>query len=91
LVAPIVTAIVGVHFVGLWFATGNQKWLWLEAALCGVGIIGLLVPPAARLPTAGIGSAPALWASPAWQSSADARVRPMSINHEPNKTRKSIV
>jgi hypothetical protein len=66
LVPPIVAAIVGLHFLGLWLATGNRAFVGLAASLCGVGIVGSLVPPTARLPIAGIGSALALWTSTAW-------------------------
>ena len=61
-IPPTVAAIVGLHFVGLWLATGNARFLWLAGILCAIGLGAATMGKAARLPAAGIGSALALWA-----------------------------
>src|SRR5215469_2710594 len=60
-IPPVVAAIVGLHFIGLWLATGNATFLWLSGALCAVGLGAAAMAQGARLPAAGIGSALALW------------------------------
>lgn len=63
LIPPAVAAIVGLHFIGLWRATGNIIFVWIAGALCVVGLTGAAVPKAARMPVAGLGSALVLWSS----------------------------
>jgi hypothetical protein len=58
-----VATIVGLHFVGLWLATGNAVFAWLALALVCVGFGSACVPREWRLTTAGFGSALCLWAS----------------------------
>lgn len=60
-IPPAVTAIVGLHFIGLWLATGIVTFLWLAGALCAIGLGAATMGRAARLPVTGIGSALALW------------------------------
>ena len=61
-VPAMVAAIVGLHFIGLWLATGNFTLVWVAVALCAVGVISASVTKDARMPVAGIGSALALLA-----------------------------
>ncbi|MDE2150357.1 MAG: hypothetical protein KGJ55_11145 [Gammaproteobacteria bacterium] len=63
LIPPAVAAIVGLHFLGLWRATGNFSFVWLAGALCAVGFLAGILPRSARLSVTGIGSAVALWAA----------------------------
>lgn len=60
-IPPAVAAIVGLHFIGLWLASGNVTFLWLSGALCAVALGAATMGQAARMPVAGIGSALALW------------------------------
>lgn len=62
-IPPVVAAIVGLHFLGLWRATGNLVFVWLAGALCAVGLLATLVSRSMRMPLTGIGSAVALWAA----------------------------
>src|SRR5215469_1141694 len=62
-VPPVVAAIVGLHFIGLWLATGKVVFLGTTVALCAVAVAGVFSPAPARLPVTGLGSALALWAS----------------------------
>lgn len=62
-IPPAVASIVGLHFIGLWLATGNTRFLWLAGILCAIGLGAATMGKAARLPVAGIGSALALWAA----------------------------
>lgn len=59
---PVVGIIVGVHFVGLWWAGGGTVYLWLAGAMTAVDAFALLLPPggAAMQGVAGFGSAAAL-------------------------------
>ncbi|HZV79260.1 MAG TPA: hypothetical protein VFF60_06535 [Candidatus Binatus sp.] len=62
-VPPVVAAIVGLHFIGLWLATGKIVFLGTCIAMCVVALAGFFSPASARLPVTGLGSALALWAS----------------------------
>jgi hypothetical protein len=66
LIPPAVVVIVGLHFIGLWTATADDVFAWLTLALCVVGAVGAVAPPAIRLAICGFGSALALWAASAW-------------------------
>lgn len=63
LIPPIIAIIVGLHFVGLYFAAGQVVFIWLAVAMFVVGVVAVLAPQALRLPIAGFGSAIALWGS----------------------------
>ena len=60
---PVIAVIVGLHFLGLWRATGSLVFVALAAGLCVVGIGGSLVPDSRRLLVVGFGCAAALWAA----------------------------
>lgn len=62
---PVIAVIVGLHFLGLWRATGSLVFVALAAGLCAVGIAGSLVPAPRRLLVVGFGCAAALWAAAA--------------------------
>jgi hypothetical protein len=62
---PVIAVIVGLHFLGLWRATGSLVFVALAAGLCVVGIAGSLVPASRRLLVVGFGCAAALWAAAA--------------------------
>lgn len=68
---PVVGVLVGLHFVGLWWAGGGERYLWLAATMTVVDAAALLLPPgsAAMQATAGLGSAAAL----AWFAGTGAR------------------
>lgn len=59
---PVVGIIVGLHFIGLWWAGGGAQYLWLAGAMTAIDAAALLLPPgsAAMLAFAGLGSATAL-------------------------------
>jgi hypothetical protein len=66
LIAPAVGLIVGLHFLGLWAATGLIRFAWLALAMSGLCACALLIPTrgngyAARLAISGIGCALVLW------------------------------
>jgi hypothetical protein len=69
LIAPVVAIITGLHFIGLWIATGQRLFLGLTFGLCAAGLIALgwpVRPGGAadpRLAIAGLGSAFVLWAA----------------------------
>ena len=63
LIPPVVAIVVGLHFIGLCLATGQDVFIWLAIALCLCGALGVLASPAWRRPVTGFGSALALWAS----------------------------
>jgi hypothetical protein len=60
-IPPAIAAIVGLHFIGLWRATGDFIFVWVATAMCAVGLAAALSPLPARAPVAGLGSAVALW------------------------------
>lgn len=59
---PVVAMIVGLHFVGLWWAGGGPQYLWLAGIMTPIGAAALLLPPGSPLMQAvtGLGSAAAL-------------------------------
>lgn len=59
---PVIAVIVGLHFLGLWRATGEVACVALAAGLCLVGFAGLWVPASVRLLVVGFGAALVLWA-----------------------------
>jgi hypothetical protein len=69
LIAPVVAIITGLHFIGLWIATGQRLFLGVTFGLCAAGLIALGWPgrPGGaadpRLAIAGLGSAFVLWAA----------------------------
>ena len=68
---PVVGIIVGVHFIGLWWAGGGMQYVKLAAAMVAVDAAALLLPPngQAMQAVAGLGSAAAL----AWAAGTGAR------------------
>lgn len=78
---PALGLVVGLHFIGLWVASGLRRYLWLCAAMCAVSLIGILLPGAAtghfnmRDVVAAYGCALALWfmARPAASDLVDGR------------------
>jgi hypothetical protein len=69
LLAPVLAIITGLHFVGLWLATGQRLFVGVTLGLCAAGLIALgwaRRPNSAadpRLAIAGLGSAFVLWAA----------------------------
>ena len=63
LIPPVIAIIVGLHFIGLRLATGQNVFIWLAVAMCLFGTLAAITPQTLRLPIAGFGSALALWAS----------------------------
>jgi hypothetical protein len=59
---PVVGVLVGLHFVGLWWAGGGERYLGLAAVMTAIDAGALLLPPgsAAMQAVAGLGSAAAL-------------------------------
>jgi hypothetical protein len=68
---PVVGILVGLHFVGLWWAGGGERYLWLAATMTVVDAAALALQPgsAAMQVAAGLGSAAAL----AWFAGTGAR------------------
>ncbi|CAM3233969.1 hypothetical protein SPAN111604_12130 [Sphingomonas antarctica] len=68
---PAVGILVGLHFIGLWWAGGGERYLWLAATMTAIDAAALLLPAgsAAMQATAGLGSAAAL----AWFAGTGAR------------------
>lgn len=62
-VPPVIAAIVGLHFLGLWRASGTVTFVWVAIALCAVGVAGAAVSAPSRLGVTGFGSAIVLWCS----------------------------
>ena len=63
---PVVGIIVGLHFIGLWWAGGGVRYLQLSAVMTAIDAGALLLPPGgqAMQAVAGLGSAAALaWAA----------------------------
>jgi hypothetical protein len=61
-----VGVIVGLHFIGLWRATGLARFLWIAGAMCAVSLLATLLPAAwegvdPRDAATGIGNALVLW------------------------------
>lgn len=59
---PVVGVLVGVHFVGLWWAGGGDSYLRLAGTMTALNAAALLLPPGSRAmqAVAGLGSAAAL-------------------------------
>jgi hypothetical protein len=59
--------VVGLHFIGLWVASGQCRYLWLCFSMCVVSLIGIMLPSAAsghfnlRNVVTAYGCAVALW------------------------------
>ncbi|KQS02894.1 hypothetical protein ASG11_00235 [Sphingomonas sp. Leaf357] len=68
---PVVGILVGVHFVGLWWAGGGERYLRLAGVMTALDAAALLLPPGGRAmqAVAGLGSAAAL----AWFAGTGAR------------------
>lgn len=68
---PVVGMIVGLHFIGLWWAGGGTQYLRLAGAMTAIDAAALLLPPgsAAMQAVAGLGSATVL----AWAAETGAR------------------
>ena len=61
-----VGVIVGLHFIGLWYATGISRFLWVAAGMCVASTAALLLPAVLdgielRLAATGFGNALVLW------------------------------
>jgi hypothetical protein len=81
-VPPVIALIVGLHFLGLWKASGQRMFVWICVGLCAVSCAAALLPSdvvvegtgmQSRLAFTGLGSALALWIAcavsmlwPAW-------------------------
>jgi hypothetical protein len=59
--------VVGLHFIGLWMASGQRRYLWLCVSMCVVSLMGALLPSASsghfnvRNAFTAYGCAVALW------------------------------
>jgi hypothetical protein len=62
LLMPAVGIIVGLHFIGLWLASGHRLFVWLTGAMVAVNLAALLLPlsPRGRKMMSGFGSSAAL-------------------------------
>ena len=62
LLFPIVGVIVGLHFIGLWIAAADRRFLWLAAALVAINLVGVFAPlsRSGRAVVSGFGSSAAL-------------------------------
>jgi hypothetical protein len=62
LLFPVVGIIVGLHFIGLWLATGDRVFAWLTSAMVAINLAALLLPlgPDERRMVSGFGSSAAL-------------------------------
>jgi hypothetical protein len=63
---PAVGVIVGLHFIGLWMATGLRRFLAIAAAMCAVSVFSAFLPVAyagvdPRVAVCGFGNALVLW------------------------------
>jgi hypothetical protein len=63
---PAVGVIVGLHFIGLWMATGSRRFLGIAAAMCAVSVFSASLPVAyayldLRVAVCGFGNAIVLW------------------------------
>ena len=64
---PAVGVIVGLHFIGLWMATGLRRFLWIAFAMCAASAISAFLPMAytgldPRVAVCGFANALVLWA-----------------------------
>lgn len=62
LLFPVIGIIVGLHFIGLWLATGDRVFAWLTSVMVAINLAALLLPlsPDARRMVSGFGSSAAL-------------------------------
>jgi hypothetical protein len=62
LLFSVVGIIVGLHFIGLWLATGDRVFAWLTSVMVAINLAALLLPlnPDARRMVSGFGSSAAL-------------------------------
>lgn len=64
---PVIGIIVGLHFIGLWRASGNRIFLLIAGAMCAVSAVAMALPAApagflnARALFASYGNALVLW------------------------------
>lgn len=63
LIPPVIAIVVGLHFIGLRLATGQDVFIWLAVTMCLFGAAAAMASRTLRLPIAGFGSAIALWGS----------------------------
>lgn len=57
----IIGIIVGLHFIGLWRAVDDRRFLWLAAGMTAVNAVALVLTPGAAMQTlTGFGSSAAL-------------------------------
>jgi hypothetical protein len=59
---PVVGIIVGLHFIGLWLASGHRMFVWLSGAMVAINLGAALVPmpQRGRQMVSGFGSSAAL-------------------------------
>ena len=69
---PAIGFIVGLHFIGLWKASGMPVFFWVAAAMCATCLVAFFLPGLpqprgfdARVVAAGFGSAVILWVASA--------------------------
>ena len=65
---PAVGVVVGLHFIGLWKASGHARFLWIAGCMTAVSVLSLALPPTpllfaanARDAVCGYGNALVLW------------------------------
>ncbi len=56
-----VGVVVGLHFIGLWRANGEVRFVHIALAMCMVSIVATLLPLAGRDALLGFGNALVLW------------------------------
>jgi hypothetical protein len=59
---PVVGTIVGLHFIGLWLASGQRLFVWLSGAMVAINVAAIIapLPPRGRQMVTGFGSSAAL-------------------------------
>lgn len=59
---PVVGAIVGLHFIGLWMASQDRRFLWLSGGMTAINLFAMTLAPASAtmLMVSGFGSAIAI-------------------------------
>jgi hypothetical protein len=60
-ILPVLTIIVGLHFVGMWLALERRLHLAICFGMCAAGLIAIFLTPPLRMQVAGFGSALTLW------------------------------
>ena len=63
---PAIGIVVGLHFIGLWWASGRRRFLVLSGGMTAINLVALVVPAAVMVPLSGLGSAAALAAAVGW-------------------------